>query len=162
MSIENAKAYLLSKGFDTSRIIEFDTSSATVELAAEALGCQPAHIAKSITFNVNGKAVMIVTAGDTKIDNARFKAKFGVKAKMLTPEEALEMVGHAVGGVCPFGIKEGVEVYLDNSMKRFEYVYPACGSSNSCVKLTLTELEELSCCKEWADICKLRQEIMPE
>lgn len=154
MSIEKAKAYLESRDFDLGRIIEFDTSSATVELAAQALGCEAARIAKSITFGVHGGAVLIVAAGDTKIDNAKFKAFFGVKAKMLTPDEVADMVGHTVGGVCPFGVNDGVKVYLDESLKRFEAVYPACGSSNSCVKLFLSELEELSGSLGWIDVCK--------
>lgn len=156
MSIEKAREYLIKKGFDPARIIEFDTSSATVELAAEALGCAPEHIAKSITFSVNGEPVMIVAAGDTKIDNAKYKAYFGAKAKMLTAAEVDELIGHSVGGVCPFGVNEGVKVYLDESLKRFETVYPACGSSNSCLKLTIAELEELSGYCEWVDVCKIK------
>lgn len=156
MSIEKAREYLIKKGFDPARIIEFDTSSATVELAAEALGCDPEHIAKSITFSVNGEPVMIVAAGDTKIDNAKYKAYFGAKAKMLTAAEVDELIGHSVGGVCPFGVNEGVKVYLDESLKRFETVYPACGSSNSCLKLTIAELEKLSGYCEWVDVCKIK------
>lgn len=156
MSIEKAREYLIKKGFDPARIIEFDTSSATVELAAEALGCDPEHIAKSITFSVNGEPVMILAAGDTKIDNPKYKAYFGTKAKMLTAAEVDELIGHSVGGVCPFGVNEGVKVYLDESLKRFETVYPACGSSNSCLKLTIAELEELSCYCEWIDVCKIK------
>lgn len=156
MSIEKAREYLIKKGFDPARIIEFDTSSATVELAAEALGCDPEHIAKSITFSVNGEPVMILAAGDTKIDNPKYKAYFGTKAKMLTAAEVDELIGHSVGGVCPFGVNEGVKVYLDKSLKRFETVYPACGSSNSCLKLTIAELEELSGYCEWIDVCKIK------
>lgn len=156
MSIEKAREYLIKKGFDPARIIEFDTSSATVELAAEALGCDPEHIAKSITFSVNGEPVMILAAGDTKIDNPKYKAYFGVKAKMLTAAEVDELIGHSVGGVCPFGVNEGVKVYLDESLKRFETVYPACGSSNSCLKLTIAELEKLSGYCEWIDVCKIK------
>lgn len=156
MSIEKAREYLIKKGFDPARIIEFDTSSATVELAAEALGCDPEHIAKSITFSVNGEPVMILAAGDTKIDNPKYKAYFGTKAKMLTAAEVDELIGHSVGGVCPFGINEGVKVYLDESLKRFETIYPACGSSNSCLKLTIAELEELSGYCEWIDVCKIK------
>lgn len=156
MSIEKAREYLIKKGFDPARIIEFDTSSATVELAAEALGCDPEHIAKSITFSVNGEPVMILAAGDTKIDNPKYKAYFGTKAKMLTAAEVDELIGHSVGGVCPFGVNEGVKVYLDESLKRFETVYPACGSSNSCLKLTIAELEKLSGYCEWIDVCKIR------
>lgn len=156
MSIEKAREYLIKKGFDPARIIEFDTSSATVELAAEALGCDPEHIAKSITFSVNGEPVMILAAGDTKIDNPKYKAYFGTKAKMLTAAEVDELIGHSVGGVCPFGVNEDVKVYLDESLKRFETVYPACGSSNSCLKLTIAELEELSGYCEWIDVCKIK------
>ncbi len=156
MSIEKAREYLIKKGFDPARIIEFDTSSATVELAAEALGCDPEHIAKSITFSVNGEPVMILAAGDTKIDNPKYKAYFGTKAKMLTAAEVDELIGHSVGGVCPFGVNEGVKVYLDESLKRFETVYPACGSSNSCLKLTIAELEKLSGYCEWIDVCKIK------
>lgn len=156
MSIEKAREYLIKKGYDPARIIEFDTSSATVELAAEALGCDPEHIAKSITFNVNGEPVMILAAGDTKIDNPKYKAYFGTKAKMLTAAEVDELIGHSVGGVCPFGVNEGVKVYLDESLKRFETVYPACGSSNSCLKLTIAELEKLSGYCEWIDVCKIK------
>ncbi len=156
MSIEKAREYLIKKGFDPARIIEFDTSSATVELAAEALGCDPEHIAKSITFSVNGEPVMILAAGDAKIDNPKYKAYFGTKAKMLTAAEVDELIGHSVGGVCPFGVNDGVKVYLDESLKRFETVYPACGSSNSCLKLTIAELEELSGYCEWIDVCKIK------
>lgn len=156
MSIEKAREYLIKKGFDPARIIEFDTSSATVELAAEALGCDPEHIAKSITFSVNGEPVMILAAGDAKIDNPKYKAYFGTKAKMLTAAEVDKLIGHSVGGVCPFGVNEGVKVYLDESLKRFETVYPACGSSNSCLKLTIAELEELSGYCEWIDVCKIK------
>ena len=156
MSIEKAREYLIKKGFDPARIIEFDTSSATIELAAEALGCDPEHIAKSIPFNVNGEPVMILAAGDTKIDNPKYKAYFGTKAKMLTAAEVDELIGHSVGGVCPFGVNEDVKVYLDESLKRFETVYPACGSSNSCLKLTIAELEELSGYCEWIDVCKIK------
>lgn len=156
MSIEKAREYLIKKGFDPARIIEFDTSSATVELAAEALGCDPEHIAKSITFSVNGEPVMILAAGDAKIDNPKYKAYFGTKAKMLTAAEVDELIGHSVGGVCPFGVNDGVKVYLDESLKRFETVYPACGSSNSCLKLTIAELEELSGYREWIDVCKIK------
>lgn len=156
MSIEKAREYLIKKGYDPARIIEFDTSSATVELAAEALGCDPEHIAKSITFSVNGEPVMILAAGDTKIDNPKYKAYFGTKAKMLTAAEVDELIGHSVGGVCPFGVNDGVKVYLDESLKRFETVYPACGSSNSCLKLTIAELEELSGYCEWIDVCKIK------
>lgn len=154
MSIDRAKNYLISRGIDTKRIVEFDTSSATVDLAAAAIGCDPAHIAKSISFNTPNGAILVVTAGDTKIDNAKYKQQFGCKAKMLTPDETIELIGHSIGGVCPFGINKDVIVYLDRSLCRFESVYPACGSSNSAISLSLNELEELSNYKEWIDVCK--------
>lgn len=153
MSAEKVMAQLEKYGLG-GRVKTFSQSSATVELAAKALGCEPARIAKSITFLVNDKAVMVVAAGDVKIDNAKFKAKFGVKAKMLTAEQAVDMVGHAVGGVCPFGVNEGVEVYLDESLKRFEIIYPACGTANTAVELSVPELEKCSEYREWVDVCK--------
>lgn len=156
MSIEKVREYFKSKNFE-DRIIEFDVSSATVELAAEALGCAPALIAKTLSFKVNDGPVLIVCAGDTKIDNGKFKAQFSTKAKMLTPEEAVEMVGHAVGGVCPFAVNEGVRVFLDNSLRRFETVYPAAGSSSSAVKVSPDELETLSAAEGWIDVCKLKE-----
>lgn len=153
MSFEKAKGYLESQGLG-DRIICFDVSSATVELAAAALGCDPALIAKSITFKVNDKAVMIVCAGDVKIDNSKYKAKFSTKAQMLTPNEVDEMIGHSVGGVCPFGINEGAAVYLDESLKRFETVYPACGNAASAVKVTPDELFRISNAVDWVDVTK--------
>lgn len=153
MSIEKVRAYFKTLGIE-DRIQEFDVSSATVELAAQALGCDEARIAKSITMNVNGECVLIVTAGDVKIDNPKYKAEFSTKAKMLTHEQALEMTGHAVGGICPFALNDGCRVYLDESLKRFDYVYPACGSSNSAVKLTPDELEKYSHSIKWIDVCK--------
>lgn len=153
MSIEKVRAYFKTLGIE-DRIQEFDVSSATVELAAQALGCDEARIAKSITMNVNGECVIIVTAGDVKIDNPKYKAEFSTKAKMLTHEQALEMTGHAVGGICPFALNDGCRVYLDESLKRFDYVYPACGSSNSAVKLTPDELEKYSHSIKWVDVCK--------
>lgn len=153
MSAEKAKKYLEDLGFG-DRIQFFDQSSATVELAAAALGCEPARIAKSLTFTVNDKPVMILAAGDVKIDNPKYKAQFGTKAKMLTAEQVSQLIGHEVGGVCPFGINDGVEVYLDVSLKRFDCVYPACGSANSAVKLTIEELERCSGYKEWIDVSK--------
>ena len=155
MSIEKVRAYFKTLGIE-DRIQEFDVSSATVELAAQALGCDEARIAKSITMNVNGECVIIVTAGDVKIDNPKYKAEFSTKAKMLTHEQALEMTGHAVGGICPFALNDGCRVYLDESLKRFDYVYPACGSSNSAVKLTPDELEKYSHSIKWVDVCKPR------
>lgn len=153
MSIEKVKEFFSEYGI-ADRIREFDVSSATVELAALALGCEPCRIAKSISFMVDGRAILVVAAGDAKIDNSKYKARFGTKAKMLTPEETLELVGHAVGGVCPFGINEGVTVYLDESLKRFSSVFPACGSSNSAIELSVDELEKYSGCTAWVDVCK--------
>ena len=153
MSFEKAKAWLDARGFG-DRVREFDVSSATVELAAAALGCEGARIAKTLSFKLSDGVVLIVAAGDAKVDNHKFKEKFHQKAKMLTPEEAVELVGHAVGGVCPFGVNDGVRVYLDESLRRFDIVYPACGSSNSAVKLTPEELCAASG-GEWADLCKL-------
>ena len=153
MAIEKVKAYFAAFGM-ADRIREFDVSSATVELAAQALGCEPCRIAKTLSFLVEGEPILIVAAGDAKIDNPRYKAQFGTKAKMLTPEEAETMVGHAVGGVCPFGVNEGVKVYLDESLKRFSTVFPACGSSNSAIELTIAELEKYSGFLSWVDVCK--------
>lgn len=153
MAIELVRAYFEQFGM-AGRIQEFDTSSATVELAAQAIGCAPAHIAKSLTFLVEDKAVLIVAAGDAKVDNPKFKAQFHTKAKMLTPEEVERLIGHAVGGVCPFAVKDGVSVYLDISLKRFDMVYPACGSSNSAIGLTIPELEQYAGSLGWIDVCK--------
>lgn len=153
MSIERVKAYFAQHGME-HRVREFEVSSATVELAAAALGCDGCRIAKSLSFMVDGKAVLIVAAGDAKVDNGRYKAQFGTKAKMLTPDEAVELLGHAVGGVCPFALNEGVTVYLDESLKRFPTVFPACGSSNSAIELTIAELEQHSGYIAWVDVCK--------
>lgn len=153
MAIERVRAYFRAEGLE-DRIREFDVSSATVELAAQALGCEGRRIAKSLSFSVNGAPILIVAAGDARVDNARFKAHFAVKAKMLSPEETLEKIGHAVGGVCPFAVNDGVTVYLDESLRRFETVFPACGSSNSAVELTLPELDRLSRAAGWVDVCK--------
>ncbi len=152
MAIEKVKEYFERYGI-SDRIREFDVSSATVELAASALGCQPSRIAKTLSFMVNGKAILIVAAGDVKIDNPKFKSQFHTKAKMLKPEEVSELVGHDVGGVCPFGINDGVSVYLDKSLQRFESVFPACGSS-SAIELSIPELEKYSGFSEWIDVCK--------
>lgn len=153
MAIEKVRAYFKKCGME-ERIREFDVSSATVELAAAALQCEPRRIAKSLSFMVDGHAVLVVAAGDAKIDNPKYKAQFGTKAKMLSPEEAETRVGHAVGGVCPFALNDGVDVYLDISLKRFETVFPACGSGNSAIELTLPELEEHSGYLCWVDVCK--------
>lgn len=153
MSIERAKAYFKQYGME-ERIREFDVSSATVELAAAALACEPQRIAKTLSFLQGDKAALVCTAGDAKVDNHKYKERFGMKAKMLSFEEVEQMTGHAVGGVCPFAVKEGVSVYLDVSLKRFETVYPACGSANSAIELTIPELEKYSGYEEWVDVCK--------
>ena len=153
MAIEKVRQYFRTLGID-DRIQEFPVSSATVELAAEALHCEPCRIAKTLSFMVNGSPVLIVAAGDAKVDNPKYKAQFGTKAKMLTPAEAESLVGHAVGGVCAFAVNEGVQVYLDASLKRFETVFPACGSSNSAIQLTIEELEKYSGFTSWIDVCK--------
>jgi len=153
MAIDKVRNHF-SKWNMQDRILEFTESSATVDLAAQAAGCEPCRIAKTLSFRVDEKVVLIVTAGDVKIDNSKYKAEFHTKAKMLAFEEVEESIGHAVGGVCPFGINEGVEVYLDNSLKRFETVFPACGSSNSAIELTIEELEQTSNYIKWVDITK--------
>lgn len=157
MSIERVKAYFQKYGME-DRVREFDASSATVELAAAALGCAPQRIAKTLSFLVDGHAMLVVAAGDAKVDNSKYKARFCTKAKMLSPGEVEELVGHAVGGVCPFAVKEGVTVYLDVSLKRFDTVFPACGSSHSAIELTIPELEKYSGFAEWVDVCKGYQE----
>lgn len=153
MAIEKVKAYFREHGME-ERVQEFDESSATVELAAKALHCEPQRIAKTLSFMLENEAVLIVAAGDAKIDNPKYKGKFGTKAKMLSLDEVETLVGHAVGGVCPFVVNEGVKVYLDVSLKRFETVFPACGSSNSAIELTIPELEKYSGYAEWVDVCK--------
>jgi len=156
MSIERARNYL--KIWNKEReIIEFEVSSATVELAARALKTEESRIAKTLSFNNNGRAILVVTAGDMKIDNRKYKDEYGCKAVMLTPDEVKEMVGHEIGGVCPFGIKENVDVYLDISLRRFDTVFPACGSSNSAIKMNCEELEKISRSKKWVDVCKTRE-----
>ena len=154
MSVEKVKKFFEEKGI-ADRIQEFEISSATVALAAKALQCEENRIAKTLSFHVGEKVVLIVAAGDAKIDNAKYKAQFGAKAKMLSFDEAEPLIGHAVGGVCPFAVNEGVETYLDISLKRFSTVFPACGSSNSAIELSLKELEDYSDYKEWIDVCKV-------
>jgi len=154
MSIVRVREYFRKYGIE-DRIMEFATSSATVELAAEAVGCEPARIAKTLSFKVGDTPILIVAAGDAKIDNPKYKAQFHTKAKMLTREEVEEKIGHAVGGVCPFAVNEGVEIYLDESLKRFETVYPAAGSSNSAIQMTMEELEKYSGSRMWIDVCKV-------
>lgn len=153
MSLLKAKEYLQKYGLE-NRIMEFDVSSATVSEAAKVINCKEEEIAKTLSFIVDDKPILIVVAGDCKIDNGKFKAEFQTKAKMIPFNNVEELIGHAVGGVCPFGINENVDVYLDNSLKRFKIVYPACGSSNSAVKLTLDELKKISNYKKWVDVCK--------
>ncbi|MGN1014457.1 MAG: YbaK/EbsC family protein [Butyricicoccus sp.] len=153
MAIETVKEYFKQFGME-DRVQELDESSATVELAAQALHCEPCRIAKTLSFLVEDKPILIVTAGDAKIANAKYKSRFGVKAKMLTPEQAETMVGHAVGGVCPFAVNDGVTIYLDESLKRFSTVFPACGSGNSAIELTIPELEQYSSFAAWVDVCK--------
>lgn len=153
MSIERVRAYFRPMGLE-ERILEFNVSSATVELAAQALHCEPARIAKTLSFSTGGGPILIVAAGDTKIDNARYKARFGQKAKMLPAQEVEAQIGHSVGGVCPFGVNEGVTVYLDQSLKRFSTVFPACGSGSSAIELTIPELERYSGYAGWVDVCK--------
>ena len=153
MAVEKIKEFFKPYGME-DRVQEFGVSSATVELAAQALNCEPCRIAKTLSFLVDGHAVLIVAAGDAKIDNPKYKAQFGTKAKMLAPDQVEAMVGHAVGGVCPFGINEGVTVYLDESLKRFETVFAACGCGNSAFELTIKELEQCSGYTDWLDVCK--------
>ena len=153
MAYESARAHLARFGYE-DRIQLFDVSSATVELAAQAVGCIPAMIAKTLSFDVNGTVVLILAAGHAKIDNHQYKAIFSCKAKMLGHDEAEVRIGHAVGGVCPFGVNEGVRVYLDISLKRFDIVYPACGTANSAVKLSPDELEKCAQPVAWINVCK--------
>lgn len=154
MSIDNVKEYL--KQFNKEcDVIELSQSSATVALAAQALGVEPARIAKTLSFKTETAAILVVTAGDARIDNKKFKTTFGFKAKMLTPDEVIEYTGHSIGGVCPFAIENSdVKIYLDISLKRFATVYPACGSGNSAIELTCGELEKISNAIEWVDVCK--------
>lgn len=154
MSLESVKDHF--KKWDRDKdIMEFESSSATVDQAAETIGVRPAQIAKTLSFRGNeDRAILIVTAGDAKIDNKKFRQAFQIKARMLSPEDVLEQTGHAIGGVCPFGLVQDLDVYLDISLQRFDTVYPACGSSNSAIELTCEELAEFSFAKEWVDVCK--------
>ena len=154
MSIEKVRDYFKTKGID-ERIQEFEVSSATVALAAKALHCEESRIAKTLSFHMGEKVILIVAAGDAKIDNTKYKARFGTKAKMLSFNEAEPLVGHAIGGVCPFAVNAGVETYLDVSLKRFKTVFPACGNPNSAIELSLEELEEYSDFIKWIDVCKI-------
>lgn len=158
MSIDKVREYL--KKFNREKdIIELSQSSATVQLAAKALGVEPERIAKTLSFKSHNGAILVVTAGDARIDNKKFKTTFGLKAKMLSPDETVEYTGHAVGGVCPFAIERAdVKNYLDESLKRFETVYPACGSSNSAIQLTCAEIEKFSNAEGWVDVCSCIKE----
>lgn len=157
MSIDKVRAYFRKYNIE-DQVLEFDVSSATVDLAAQALHCEPCRIAKTLSFLVGEAPILIVTAGDAKIDNAKYKAKFGKKAKMISPDEVESVIGHGVGGVCPFAVNENVTIYLDESLKRFETVFPACGSSNSAIELTIPELEKYASYTEWVDVCKAWKE----
>lgn len=153
MSLIRAKEHLKKYGLE-DRIMEFPVSSATVLEAAQAINCREEEIVKTLSFLINDKPILIAIAGNAKIDNSKYKGEFHIKAKMIPAESVEELIGHAIGGVCPFGVKENVDVYLDNSLKKLQIVYPASGSSNSAVKLTLKELEEASNYKKWIDVCK--------
>ena len=153
MSLETVKAFFSSNNA-LDRVIELTESSATVDLAAAALGCLPAHIAKTMSFEVNGETILVVCAGDTRVDNRKFKTEFGAKAKMVSPAEVEERTGHAPGGVCPFAVAQGVRTFLDASLKRFETVYPAAGNASSAVKLSIAELETYSNHRGWVDVCR--------
>lgn len=154
MAIEKVRAFFAAQHME-DRVREFTVSSATVALAAEALGCEPARIAKTMSFHGKDGYILVVAAGDTKIDNAKFKHTFGVKSTMLAFDEVEPAIGHAVGGVCPFAVNDGVAVYLDESLRRFETVFPACGSSNSAIELTIPELETYAAPVSWVDVCKI-------
>lgn len=153
MSVERVRNYLKQWNLQ-DRVKEFEVSSATVELAAQAVGCEPGRIAKTMSFLVDGRGILILLAGDVKIDNRKYKDTFHAKAAMLKPEELERLIGHPIGGVCPFDVKDGVDVYLDESLKRFEIVYPAAGSPSSAVELNLAELEQSSGAKGWVDVSK--------
>lgn len=158
MSLEKVKKFFESKGLENA-VMEFDVSSATVELAAKALGCEEARIAKTLSFRIDEQPVLIVTAGDVKIDNSKYKKLFHTKAKMLKFEEVEAVIGHGVGGVCPFAVNDGVKVYLDESLKRFDTVFPACGSSNSAIELNIQDLEKYSGSDGWVDVCKTCEQL---
>ena len=157
MSIEKVRDYFKGFGME-DKVLEFEVSSATVQLAAIALGTEEARIAKTMSFKKDDGCILVITAGDVKIDNAKYRHTFGLKAKMLTPDEVIELVGHAIGGVCPFAVNEGViGIYIDESVKRFETIFPACGSSNSAIELTPDELFKYSNADAWVDVCKLKE-----
>ena len=154
MAIDKVRAYFRARGIE-EKVLEFDTSSATVELAAAAVGCEPARIAKTLSFHVGDRVALVVAAGDARIHNQKFKAQFSTKAKMLAADEAEPLIGHGVGGVCPFAVNEGCDVYLDESLRRFDTVYPACGSASSAIGLSPDELERYAAPCSWVDVCKL-------
>ena len=154
MAIEKVKEYFRGFGME-ERIMEFSQSSATVELAAKAAGCEPERIAKTLSFLVDGRTVLVVMAGDARVDNKKFKDYFHTKAKMLSPDEVEPLTGHQIGGVCPFANPESARVFLDVSLKRFATVFPACGSSNSAIELTCEELFDISHAEKWVDVCKI-------
>lgn len=151
--MDKVKEYLKKYNMD-DKIIEFDASTATVELAAKALNCEEARIAKTLSFRLKDKCILIVTAGDKKIDNAKYRNEFGEKAKMLHFEEVLDVIGHPVGGVCPFAINDGIEIYLDNSLKEYKTVFPACGSNHNAIEITPEDLERVTDCTKWIDVTK--------
>lgn len=155
MAIEKVRDYFKSFGME-NEILEFPVSSATVELAAEALNCEPGRIAKTLSFSVKDSPILIVAAGDVKIDNSKYKAQFGVKAKMLSADNVEILIGHAVGGVCPFAVNKNVAIYLDESLKRFPTIFPACGSSNSAIELTPADLERVTLFPSWVNVTKLK------
>ena len=156
MSLERAKVYLTQRGME-ERIREFSVSSATVREAAEAVGCSEAEIAKTLSFLVDDNPILIVAAGDAKVDNGKYKAVFHAKAKMIPAELVEQLTGHAVGGVCPFGVNDGVKIYLDASLKRFDIIYPACGNASSAVRLSPDELDKITAHEGWVDVCKIPQ-----
>ena len=153
MAIEKVREYFAQWGLQ-DQILEFDVSSATVELAAQALHCEGCRIAKTLSFLVGEESILVVAAGDARVDNHKFKTTFGVKSKMIPADEVEQRVGHAIGGVCRFGVNAGVRVFLDESLRRFETVYPACGSSNSAIRLSIPELEKYAAAERWVDVCK--------
>ncbi|MDO4661974.1 MAG: YbaK/EbsC family protein [Tissierellia bacterium] len=153
MSVEKVKAYFKKYNIE-NRIQEFEQSSATVELAAKAINCEPKRIAKTLSFMVNNIPILIVTSGDARIDNSKYKSQFKTRAKMIKPDKVEDLIGHNIGGVCPFAVNDNVLVYLDESLKRFKTVFPACGSSNSVIELTIDELQKYSNFKSWIDVCK--------
>lgn len=153
MAFDKAKEHLKKYNLE-DKIMEFDVSSATVAEAAKAVGCEEKEIGKTLSFIINEEPILILVSGDSKIDNSKYKGEFHTKAKMIPFDDVERLIGHAVGGVCPFGINEGVKVYLDESLKKLDIVYPACGSSNSAVKLTINDLEKITNYEKWIDVCK--------